>query len=976
MAHLTNIRVSVVDQTLKIVDAPVVASGGKNEVRVVFDFCEKWDGLEKTAIFYVDESDPYYSICDAEDTCIVPWEVYAEKGTFYFGVFGENGDIVKTSFMARYRVRDGALFANMRPSDPTPDIYSQIMEKLAQIQSNAPSGGITTEQIKDAMEEYFEENPIESTTSGEYYRPEVSLSVNGDALVFKFMGSSSDLPDLPPQVIKLPVADLSGYVRTVNGIAPDETGNVQITIPDGSGNVPRVTVEPADDDIPKVFFGGALQQTKTEKVVPFSYRSRTLRLDCYAEIKAQGNSTLSWPKKNQTVKLYEDAACTKKLKVDFKGWGKQNKFVIKANWRDLTHVRDIVSVRLEADCMRTNPDYAELPELLRTSPNLGGVDGFPVVVYAAGIYQGRYMWNIPKDAWMANMDDDLAEHCILCSEDYNSSCFRAAANIGGNDWTDEIHKTVPASIKTRWNEVISFVRNSSDEEFIANLDSYIKVSTLIDRHIMGLLSCDYDGYGKNQLYITYDGQQWYVGRYDKDGTWGNFWNGDSMLPSSYGRNQYEDMVSGRPGNLLFIRLEQLFFERLQTRWAELKDGALSIPNIINRFRELYDITPPHLIAEDYANTTANGAFTGIPNKNTCTIQQIQKFIVERHAWMDEYVAGLTPDIAVPCEGITLDESYMTFTENGTQTLTATVIPEGCTDSVVWESDNIGVATVDNGVVTAIANGNAIITARCGNHSATCSVAVSGIAEPVPCTGIVLDKNELAFTGNGTQTITATVTPIDTTDPVVWVSSNPYVASIVVDGNVCTVRAISNGSATITATCGEYAENCVVTVAGVETNNPLYPFVNGTVKLTDNSGSKVGTLTVSDGNHINAIRNYGWLCINIGMTAELPEAATKGANKTNIENLSNALFSLKAGDVVTTNLKYTESNAHAGKTAVFVVKAGGTETMNFYPDTAGDISYTLTVEYDFDVGGIGFYATQEATTLDCDIELYVNGVRYV
>jgi hypothetical protein len=488
-------------------------------------------------------------------------------------------------------------------------------------------------------------------------------------------------------------------------------------------------VEPAYEDRPKFFFGAPLQQTKDELVTTFSYRSKTLSFDCYAEIKAQGNSTLNWPKKNQTIKLYKDAACTEKFKVDFKGWGKQNKFVIKANWRDLTHVRDIVSVRLEGDCMRSNPDFDELPELLKTSPNLGGIDGFPVVVYAAGVYQGRYMCNIPKDKWMTNMDDELNEHCILCSENYKSGCFRAAANINGSDWTDEIHDTVPASIKTRWNQVISFVMNSTDDEFVANLDSYIKVSTLIDRHLMGLLSCDYDGYGKNQLYITYDGQQWYADRYDKDGTWGNYWNGNSMLPSNYGREQYEDFTSSESngsGNLLFIRLEQLFWERLQTRWAELRDGVLSIPNIINRFRELYDITPPYVIDEDYASTTANGKFTGIPNKTTCTIQQIQKFVVERHAWMDEYVAGLTPVVPVPCTGITLNTETLTFTAVGTQTLIATVTPDGCTDAITWESDHTDVATVVGGVVTAIANGSATITAKCGAYSASCAVSVSGI----------------------------------------------------------------------------------------------------------------------------------------------------------------------------------------------------------------------------------------------------------
>ena len=500
--------------------------------------------------------------------------------------------------------------------------------------------------------------------------------------------------------------------------------------PDSGGNIDQVSIEPAKMDRPKVFFGAPLQQTKDEIVTTFSYRSETLSFDCYAEIKAQGNSTLNWPKKNQTVKLYKDATCTEKFKVDFKGWGKQNKFVIKANWRDLTHVRDIVSVRLEGDCMRSNPDYEELPELLKTSPNLGGIDGFPVVVYAAGVYQGRYMWNIPKDKWMTNMDDELDEHCILCSEDYNSSCFRAAANINGVDWTDEIHDTVPTSIKTRWNEVISFVMNSTDEEFAANLDSHIKVSTLIDRHIMGLYSCDYDGYGKNQLYITYDGQQWYAGRYDKDGTWGNYWTGNSMLPSNYGRDQYEDMISGRPGNLLFIRLEQLFYQRLQERWEYLKVNELSIPNTIHRVRELYDITPPYVIEEDYASTTANGAFTEIPNKATCTIQQIEKFVVERHAWMDEYMASLTPEVEVPCTGISLDKNTLTFTAEGKQTVTATIIPDGCTDSVVWVSSNPSVATisVDGNVctVTAVANGDSTITVTCGEHSASCSVAVSGI----------------------------------------------------------------------------------------------------------------------------------------------------------------------------------------------------------------------------------------------------------
>jgi hypothetical protein len=582
--------------------------------------------------------------------------------------------------------------------------------------------------------------------------------------------------------------------------------------------IPGATVEPAEEDIPKVFFGGALQQTKTEAVVPFRYISKTEDISGYAEIKAQGNSSMGYPKKNQTVKMFKDADCTEKLKVDFKGWGKQNKHVYKANWIDLTHARNVVSARIWGDIVKSRADYAELPELLRTSPNQGAVDGFPIKVYADGIYQGRYTLNIPKDKWTFNMDDGLDNHCVLCGENYVSGCFRAPAQINESDWTDEIHDTVPASIKTRWNEVISFVMNSTDEEFKQNLNQYFYVDSLLDYYLFGLASCGLDAFGKNQIYATYDGQRWIASMYDMDSTWGLYWNGSKFVATDYPRTSYEDYVStsaSGEGNLLYNRLEQLFHEELQARWAELKNGVLSIESIINRFERFTDIAPLDLVKEDYASTTGGGKFTGIPSQSTNNIQQIRAFALARLAWTDDYVSSITPAIPVPCTGISLNTNTLTFTAEGNKTLTATVTPDGCTDPVFWESSDNRVSTVENGVVTAIANGNATITVRCGNYYATCSVDVSGIVEPVPCHGITLDKSTLTFDGEGTQTITATVTPSDTTNTVVWVSSNPSIAAITVNGYVCTVEATANGNVTITATCGEYSASCAVTVSGIE-----------------------------------------------------------------------------------------------------------------------------------------------------------------
>lgn len=744
----------------------------------------------------------------------------------------------------------------------------------------------------------------------------------------------------------------------------------------GSGTA-GTAVEPAYEDRPKIFFGAPLQTTKTEIICKFWYFSKTKTITGWAKIKLQGDSTARWPKKNQSVKLYKDEACTEKLKINFKGWGEQYKFVIKAYWNDITHIRDIVSVRLESDCARTRSDYAEMPEELRTSPNMGAVDGFPVMVWANGVYQGRYMWNIPKDKWMNNMDDELESHCMLMSEGYPASClFRGTAKIDGTDWTDEIHDTVPASIKTRWNEVISFVMNSTDEEFRANLGNYINVNSLIDRHLMGLYSCDYDGYGKNQRYDTYDGQLWYAVPYDKDGTWGGYWDGSRILPSNYGREQYEDFTSSNSdgsGNLLFIRLEQVFYPEMQDRWPVLKAGPLSVANTINRARELYDITPPYVIEEDYASTTASGAFTGIPNKATCTIQQIQTFVVERHAWMDEYIASLTPAIPVPCTGITLDKSTLTFSAEGTQTLTATVTPDGCTDSVTWESNNTSVATVSGGVVTAIANGSTTITAKCGEHSASCSVSVSGIVEPIPCTGITLSETELALKGVTEHTLIATVTPDGCTDAVTWESSNTSI--VAVSDGVITVKGY--GDAVITARCGNHSATCSVSV---DAGAPLYPLADGTV-TTDNG---IRTMAISDGNHAKYTVGIMWqqTYANLHNINRNIEAATLRSGATN--EYSSTRFTLKAGDVVTLTKKNTvvtttaeDATYSAACMISLATKSGELKIISSNFKTDADATETKTITADYEVEGLVMWSSFiSSVTLEFDVELHVNGIRYV
>ena len=85
---------------------------------------------------------------------------------------------------------------------------------------------------------------------------------------------------------------------------------------------------------------------------------------------------------------------------------------------------------------------------------------------------------------------------------------------------------------------------------------------------------------------------------------------------------------------------------------------------------------------------------------------------------------------VSVESVSLSEESLTLEEGKTATLTATVQPSDATDKTVsWSSSNSAVATVSSsGVVTAVKEGSATITASAGGKQATCTVTVKAKKE--------------------------------------------------------------------------------------------------------------------------------------------------------------------------------------------------------------------------------------------------------
>lgn len=119
--------------------------------------------------------------------------------------------------------------------------------------------------------------------------------------------------------------------------------------------------------------------------------------------------------------------------------------------------------------------------------------------------------------------------------------------------------------------------------------------------------------------------------------------------------------------------------------------------------------------------------------------------------------GTTPEPSTPepvVSSVTLSRTSLSLTAGGSETITATVNGTNLTDtSVVWSTDKSGVATVNNGQITAVAAGTAVITATAkadSSKNAACTVTVTaagGGETPVP-TGNVIKASDipLGFAG--------------------------------------------------------------------------------------------------------------------------------------------------------------------------------------------------------------------------------------
>jgi len=180
-------------------------------------------------------------------------------------------------------------------------------------------------------------------------------------------------------------------------------------------------------------------------------------------------------------------------------------------------------------------------------------------------------------------------------------------------------------------------------------------------------------------------------------------------------------------------------------------------------------------------------------------------------------AEITVDLPAPGPAVLISPETLLLTEIGaTAELTATVLDEEGVEVeaavVTWTTSDAGVASVsEDGVVEAMGEGVATITAAFGETSGTAEVTVE-LPVPTPSEVVVVPSAATLNEIGATARFTATVLDADGVEiegaAVVWTTSEADVAIVDEEG---LVEAVGEGTATITATSGEASGTAEVTV---------------------------------------------------------------------------------------------------------------------------------------------------------------------
>lgn len=327
-------------------------------------------------------------------------------------------------------------------------------------------------------------------------------------------------------------------------------------------------------------------------------------------LNAQGSSSMTYYVKNMAIDIADGS------EIKFGDFPTQDSFHLKKYYIDAFRGQCVVGYWLMEQVYKSRPIGQQYPYEYSYSNDsvtdgFGDVkkdfftgakchpDGFPIIITwinsntGEETWIGVYAWNLKKSKEIYQCDKKKAENIILDGIVNTSTLFGGTINwsafeirnpkklvdINGDAYDGDNPKElsdVDANSKkvkdylTRLSGVVAALRASNTKE---TFEQYFLPQAFIDYYLVSQVLFNHDGFGKNWIWVTYDGLHWTPTLYDVDSIFGMYWNGIYVIP-----NSDNSTILGIPQCL---GLDKLYSDEISKRYKELRDkGIFSVDNIV------------------------------------------------------------------------------------------------------------------------------------------------------------------------------------------------------------------------------------------------------------------------------------------------------------------------------------------------------------------------------------------------------------
>lgn len=329
-------------------------------------------------------------------------------------------------------------------------------------------------------------------------------------------------------------------------------------------------------------------------------------------LNAQGSSSMGYYVKNMAIDINDGS------EIKFGDFPTQDSFHLKKYYIDIFRGQCIVGYWLMEQVYKSHPigqqypyEYTNLNE--STIESSGDVkkdffngakchpDGFPIIIIWVNSETGEetnmgiYSWNLKKSKEVYNCEKKKSENIILDGSLNINTIFggtvdwsafeirnpKSLIDIEGNkydgDNPKELSETDPLSKKVkdyilRLSSKCKEINSASEEQRKTLMEEIFLIPPTIDYFLVSQIIYHFDGFDKNWIYLTLDGQKWCPTLYDVDSIFGQYWNGTFVIRGS----DSQKILYNYPIHYLLTS----FKSEIESRYNELrKNGIFTVENI-------------------------------------------------------------------------------------------------------------------------------------------------------------------------------------------------------------------------------------------------------------------------------------------------------------------------------------------------------------------------------------------------------------